>query len=344
MADTSNNIDTVQLTREDFNSPLEARWCPGCGDYSILAQMKKVLPELGIPKERIVFLAGIGCSSRFPYYVDTYGYHTIHGRAPAIASGVKIANPDLKVFVMTGDGDGLSIGGNHFIHLCRRNIDITIVLFNNEIYGLTKGQYSPTSLKGQKTKSSPYGTIERPFNPIEMALAAGATFVARTVDRETKHLEAMLKRAATHKGTSFVEVYQNCVIFNDGAFSDITDKKIKKENLLVMNEGEPFVFGQEDDKVLHWNCSNFDTADVADMNDMDGIVKHEERSDNASIEYALARMSMQPQMPTPIGVFRHKHIETYEDLLVQQIKEVKARKGEGTLEELLNSGNTFTIS
>lgn len=343
MSDILNDIAPLKLTREDFNSHMEARWCPGCGDYSILAQMKKVLPELGIPKEKIVFLAGIGCSSRFPYYVNTYGYHTIHGRAAAIASGVKIANPELKVFVMTGDGDALSIGGNHFIHLCRRNIDITVVLFNNEIYGLTKGQYSPTSVKGQKTKSSPYGTIERPFNPIEMALAAGATFVARTIDRETKHLEILLKRAADHKGTSFIEVYQNCVIFNDGCFSHLTDKTTKKENLLFMNENEPYIFGQDDDKVLQWNSSSFDVAKKADIDTLDGIVTHQERSDNPSVEYALARMSVQPQMPTPIGVFRHKNEDTFEDLLTQQIKDVTAQKGEGTLKDLLNSGNTFTI-
>ena len=275
--------------------------------------------------------------------MNTYGFHSIHGRASDIASGVKVANPDLSVWQITGDGDALAIGGNHFIHLCRRNIDITVVLFNNEIYGLTKGQYSPTSLKGQITKSSPYGTIERPFNPIEMALASGATFVARSIDRETKHLESMLKRAADHKGTSFVEVYQNCNIFNDVAFSELTDKTTKKEHLLMMKENEPYIFGQDDDKVLNWDCSSFDVANKNEMDEMDGIVKHEERSDNTSVEFALARMSTQPHMPTPIGVFRHKNEATYEDLLTKQIKDVTAHKGEGTLKELLNSGNTFTI-
>jgi len=343
MQDTLKTIETQKLTPQDFNSPLETRWCPGCGDYSILSQMKKVLPELGVPKENIVFVAGIGCSSRFPYYVDTYGYHTIHGRAPAIATGIKIANPELKVFVMTGDGDGLSIGGNHFIHLCRRNIDITVVLFNNEIYGLTKGQYSPTSIKGQKTKSSPYGTIERPFNPVNLALAAGATFVARTIDREPKHLAALLKRAADHKGTSFVEVLQNCVIFNDGAFSDLTNKDIKKDNVLFLNDNEPYHFGKEDDKVLDWNGFNFDVKNIDDIENRELLMKHDEKSGNTSAEFALANLNMQPGLPTPIGVFRHQHIQPYEELLTDQINEVKAAKGEGTLEALLNSGNTFTI-
>ncbi len=341
MADTM-NIEPVKLTREDFNSPIEARWCPGCGDYSILAQMKKVLPELGVKKENIVFIAGIGCSSRFPYYVDTYGYHTIHGRAPAVASGVKIANPDLKVFVMTGDGDALSIGGNHFIHLCRRNIDITVVLFNNEIYGLTKGQYSPTSVQGQITKSSPYGSIERPFNPVEMALAAGATFVARTIDREPKHLEHILKRAAMHKGLSFVEVYQNCVIFNDGAYAPLTDKKVKKDNLIYMENDKPFIFGQDDEKALNWNGSGFEIVNLADHPE-ETLIKHAEDGGNPAAEFALSNLTMETHMPTPIGVFRNAHIPTYENMLVKQIKDVTAQKGEGTLETLLNSGNTFEI-
>ena len=336
------NIEPVKLTRDDFTSPIDARWCPGCGDYSILAQMKKVLPELGVPKENIVFIAGIGCSSRFPYYVNTYGYHTIHGRAPAIASGVKIANPDLKVFVMTGDGDALSIGGNHFIHLCRRNIDITIVLFNNEIYGLTKGQYSPTSKQGQITKSSPYGSIERPFNPVEMALAAGATFVARTIDREPKHLEHILKRAALHKGTSFVEVYQNCVIFNDGVYSSLTDKKVKDDNLIYMENDKPLIFGKEKEKALHWNCNHFEVVNVADHS-VDDLIKHKEDGGNPAAEFALSNLSMEAHLPTPIGVFRNAHIPTYEKMLEKQIADVTAQKGEGTLEELLNSGKTFEI-
>ncbi|MEJ2545173.1 MAG: 2-oxoacid:ferredoxin oxidoreductase subunit beta [Calditrichaceae bacterium] len=227
------------LTKKDFESDQEPRWCPGCGDFAILAQIKKLLPDLDIPKENFVFVSGIGCSSRFPYYLDTFGFHSIHGRAPAIATGIKLANPALKVFIVTGDGDGLSIGGNHLIHLCRRNIDVTVLLFNNKIYGLTKGQYSPTSEKGKITKSTPYGSIENPFNPVLMALSAGATFVARSIDREQKHLYEILKRAAEHKGTSFVEIYQNCNIFNDGAFESLNNP----DNILYMQHGENYLFG-----------------------------------------------------------------------------------------------------
>ncbi len=338
------NIGQLKLTREDLTPNVDVRWCPGCGDYSILAQMKKVLPELGIPKENIVFISGIGCSSRFPYYMDTYGFHTIHGRAAAVASGVKLANQDLKVFVMTGDGDGLSIGGNHFIHLCRRNIDITVVLFNNQIYGLTKGQYSPTSLTGQKTKSSPYGTIENPFNPVNVALATGATFVARSIDREPKHLAEVLRRAAEHKGTSFVEVLQNCVIFNDGAFSQFTDPKIKKEHVVYMDQGKPFIFGQNDDKVLHWTGNYYEVKNVADVN-LDDEVKHDDHAGHAAYEYALASLrETAPELPLPIGVFRDMPEETYGERLTRQIEQVKAQKGEGTLEKLLFSGKTFEVT
>ena len=337
------NIDKVKFTREDLTPNVDVRWCPGCGDYSILAQMKKMLPELGVPKENLVFISGIGCSSRFPYYMDTYGFHTIHGRAAAIASGVKLANQDLKVFVMTGDGDGLSIGGNHFIHLCRRNIDITIVLFNNQIYGLTKGQYSPTSVSGQITKSSPYGTIENPFNPVKVALATGATFVARSIDREPKHLAEVLRRAAEHKGVSFVEVLQNCVIFNDGAFSKYTDPKQKKDNVVFMEHGKPFVFGQNNDKVLHWNGNFYEVKNVADT-DIDQEVKHDDHTGYAAYECALATLKeYSDNMPLPLGIFRDCPEETYGERLTRQIEEVKAKKGEGTLEKLLFSGSTFEV-
>ena len=244
MTDTS----IAPLTKKDFVSDQDVRWCPGCGDYSILAQTQKTMPDLGIPKEKIVFIAGIGCSSRFPYYMDTFGFHTIHGRAPAIASGVKVSNPDLSVWVITGDGDALSIGGNHLIHLLRRNLDMNIVLFNNEIYGLTKGQYSPTSEFGKKTKSSPFGSLDRPFNPISLALGANSTFVLRTIDTNTLHLQESLKRAHLHKGTSFMEVYQNCLIYNDGAFSHLSDKSVKDDNILDLKHKEPMIFGKEGDK------------------------------------------------------------------------------------------------
>ena len=239
-----------KLTKKDFESDQEPRWCPGCGDFAILSQIKKLLPELGIKKENIVFVSGIGCSSRFPYYLDTYGFHGIHGRAPAIATGVKLANPELKVFVVTGDGDGLSIGGNHLIHLCRRNVDVTVLLFNNRIYGLTKGQNSPTSELGKITKSTPYGSIESPFNPVQIALSVGATFVARSIDREQTHLYEILNRAARHKGTSFIEIYQNCNIFNDGAFEELTDP----DHILYMEQDKPYRFGQGQNKVI--NLSN----------------------------------------------------------------------------------------
>jgi 2-oxoglutarate ferredoxin oxidoreductase subunit beta len=343
MSDASKNIETSKLTREDFNSSLETRWCPGCGDYSILAQFKKILPDLNIPKEDIVFVSGIGCSSRFPYYVDTYGFHGIHGRAPVIASGIKTANPKLKVFVVTGDGDGLSIGGNHFIHLFRRNIDVTVVMFNNRIYGLTKGQYSPTSEKGKVTKTSPYGTVERPFSPVEMALASGATFVAKSIDRNPKHLAEMLKRAAEHKGASFVEVYQNCPIFNDGAYTNITDPKIKDDNLIIMENGKPYIFGKDRDKVLTWIGKSFEVLKYDKHTSEDALTIHNESSNRPALEFMLVSMAFRKDLPTPIGVFRDLSRPTYEAELEAQIKSVTAQKGEGNLERLLFSGNTWAV-
>jgi len=331
--------NSLTLTKEDFTSDQEVRWCPGCGDYSILAQTKKILPELGIPKEDIVFVSGIGCSSRFPYYLNTYGIHGIHGRAPAIASGIKLANPDLTVFIVTGDGDGLSIGGNHLIHLCRRNIDVTVLLFNNRIYGLTKGQYSPTSERGKITKSSPYGALENPFNPVKMALAAGATFVARSIDREPKHLAEIIKRAVRHKGTSFVEIYQNCNIFNDGAFASLTDKG-KKDHVVIMEEGKPYIFGQEKDKVLSWQDGVFIESTFQDN------IKyplHEPVEDRASVEFALAEMTYNDDLPTPIGIFKIEELPTYDELLTNQLNNVKEKLGEGDLNKLLFSGNTWEI-
>ncbi len=337
------NPEKVKLTRDDFTSKSEPRWCPGCGDYAILAQMKKVLPELGIPKENFVFVSGIGCSSRFPYYMDTYGVHSIHGRAPTIASGIRLANPDLKVFIITGDGDGLSIGGNHFIHLCRRNIDVTVILFNNRIYGLTKGQYSPTSVKGQITKSSPYGSLENPFNPVLMALASGATFVARTIDRNPKHMIEVFKRAAEHKGTSFVEVLQNCVIFNDGAFFDLTSPETKHDRALYMEHGKPYIFGKENNKALRWKCDQFEIVSYDENNPEEGLVIHDEHSMNPIVEFGLASLTDKPDFPTPLGIFRDVTTDTYEELMLKQIEFVKQQKGEGDLEKLLNSGNTFYI-
>src|SRR5438128_3878455 len=245
------HTDPATQTRKDFVSDQDVRWCPGCGDYAILAQVQKLMPELGAPRENFVFISGIGCSSRFPYYMNTYGFHSIHGRAPAIASGLKITRPELSVWVITGDGDGLSIGGNHLLHCIRRNLDLNILLFNNRIYGLTKGQYSPTSLPGHKTKSSPMGSIEQSFNPLAVALGAEATFVARTVDVHTKHLQEVLRRAAAHRGTSFVEIYQNCLIYNANAWDHVTGPDVTDDNTLLLEHGKPMLFGKNRDKGIH---------------------------------------------------------------------------------------------
>ena len=330
------------LAPKDFASDQEVRWCPGCGDYSILKAVQKTMAEVGAKRENTVFVSGIGCSSRFPYYMDTFGFHSIHGRAPAVASGVMLANPDLDVWIITGDGDGLSIGGNHFIHMCRRNVDLTVILFNNRIYGLTKGQYSPTSVKGQVTKSSPYGTIEDPFNPVLMALASGATFVARTIDRNPKHLTEILRRAAMHKGTSFVEVYQNCVIFNDGAYAELTKPDTKNERAVYMEQGKPYVFGNNHDKYLKWVGDHFEVAPYKE-GEQEGVVLHNENSINPTYEFSLASMTYDANFPTPLGIFRDVSKDTYEELLIDQIRKVKEQKGEGTLEKLWNAGNTFYI-
>ncbi len=332
---------TTKLTKEDFTSDQETRWCPGCGDYSILAQMKKVLPNLGISRENIVFVSGIGCSSRFPYYLETYGIHGIHGRAPVIASGIKLSRPDLKVFVITGDGDGLSIGGNHLIHLFRRNIDITIILFNNQIYGLTKGQYSPTSEKGKITKSSPYGSLENPFNPVQMALASGATFVARSIDRDPKHLAATLDRAARHKGTAFVEVYQNCNIFNDGAFIALTDAKQKKSHLLKMEHDKPFIFGENNENMLTWTGQKFSVISSDASENGHEILKHNENGSGPAMEFMLASLSHVDHLPTPIGIFRSIEIDTYDEMLTKQIEHAKKEKGDGDLKKLFTGGYTW---
>ncbi|MFQ5770477.1 MAG: 2-oxoacid:ferredoxin oxidoreductase subunit beta, partial [bacterium] len=248
-----NEATALKFTKKDFESDQEVRWCPGCGDYSILAQTQRILPNLNIPKEKYVFISGIGCSSRFPYYMNTFGFHTIHGRAPAIASGIKATNPDLSVWVITGDGDGLSIGGNHLIHLLRRNLDINVILFNNRIYGLTKGQYSPTSEFGKITKSTPFGSVDHPFRPISVAIGSGATFVARTMDRDPSHMQNVIKKAAEHKGTSFIEVFQNCNIFNNGAWFDYTEKDSKPENVVYLEQGKPLIFGTQRDKGIRLN-------------------------------------------------------------------------------------------
>jgi 2-oxoglutarate ferredoxin oxidoreductase subunit beta len=330
------------LKADDFASDQDVRWCPGCGDYSILAQMKKVLPEIGIPPEQTVFISGIGCSSRFPYYVNTYGVHSIHGRAPAVATGLKLARPDLSVWVITGDGDSLSIGGNHFIHLLRRNVDLNIVLFNNRIYGLTKGQYSPTSVEGQITKSTPMGVVDHPLNPISIAIGAEATFIARSVDSNIKHLANVLKRAAAHRGTSFVEVYQNCNVFNDGAFSYAQDKATRDDTTIELEHGKPMIFGKNRDKGIRLNGLSLEIVDLADGKvKEDDLLFHDEYADPALV-YILSRMR-HPAFPEPIGVFRNVVHETFEEAVRGQIVQAVSQRGKGDLQKLLSSGDTWTV-
>ena len=326
------------LTRKDFVTDQEVRWCPGCGDYSILAQTQKILPELGIPKENIVFISGIGCSSRTPYYVETYGFHSIHGRAMPIATGLKASRPELEVFVITGDGDGLSIGGNHLLHTMRRNVDLNVILFNNRIYGLTKGQYSPTSEFGKITKSSPFGTVDQPLDPIRVALAAEATFVARSMDADTAHLQAMLKRAAEHKGISFLEVYQNCNIFNDGAFKGFTDREVRDDRVLYLEHGKPMRYGKEKQHGLRLNGFDLETAENA--GDAVDILVHDEQA-NPMLANILARATY-PEYPVPVGVFRDVQRPTLEDLMQNQIEMAK-EKGPGDLEKLLHAGETWVV-
>lgn len=331
--------EVIKLTRKDFVSDQTVRWCPGCGDYAILAQMQKVLPDLGISREKIVFISGIGCSSRFPYYMNTYGIHSIHGRAPTLATGLKIANPDLNVWVITGDGDGLSIGGNHLLHILRRNLDINIILFNNRIYGLTKGQYSPTSLPGHKTKTSPMGSLEQSFNPLSVAIGAEATFVARTVDTNVKHMAEILRRAAEHKGTSFVEIYQNCVIFNDGAWSYATEASQKEESVLELEHGQPMIFGKDRDKGIRLNELQPEVVSL-DMVAKEDLLVHNEFATEPSLAYLLSRMR-RPEFPEPIGVFRSIEKPIYEEGMMNQIEESIRRKGTGDLAKLYHAADTW---
>jgi 2-oxoglutarate ferredoxin oxidoreductase subunit beta len=332
-----------KYTAKDFQSDQDVRWCPGCGDYAVLAMVQRTLPEIGIPHERIVFVSGIGCSSRFPYYMSTYGFHGIHGRAAAIASGLRISRPDLSVWVATGDGDGMSIGGNHFIHTLRRNMDIKILLFNNQIYGLTKGQYSPTSVVGQVTKSTPYGAIDRPFNPLLLALGAEGTFVARTLDRDPKHMQGVLRRTAEHKGTAFVEIYQNCVVFNDGAFFQFTEKETKDDNVVVLEHDKPLVFGKEKEKGVILDGR---TPKVVSLKDgkysIDDLLVHDEK--DTVLSFILARMSNLPGLPTPIGVVYATARPVYELEIERQIDTVVKKAGEGELAKLFMHGETWTIS
>ena len=333
---------TVQLTAKDYASNQDVRWCPGCGDYSILAQVKKVLSNIGAKRENTVFVSGIGCSSRFPYYMGTYGFHSIHGRAAAIATGVKSANPKLDVWVVTGDGDALSIGGNHLLHTIRRNVDINILLFNNRIYGLTKGQYSPTSPFGQRTKSTPVGSIDFPLHPISVAIGAEATFVARTIDVNVKHLVHTLERAAEHKGTSFVEIYQNCSIFNDQAFEYATGKETKDDTTVYLEHGRPLIFGKERKKGIRLKGMDPEIVDLDSGVAEDDLLFHDERAPEPSLAYLLSRMHY-PQFPEPMGVFRAIQRDTYEDLLLGQV-DAAVKKKPLTLEGLFSEGDTWEVA
>jgi len=336
----------VKLTAKDFSSDQDVRWCPGCGDYSILAQVQRSFPEMvGIKKENIVWISGIGCSSRFPYYMSTYGFHGIHGRAPAIATGVKVARPELSVWVATGDGDLLSIGGNHFIHACRKNVDLKMLLFNNRIYGLTKGQYSPTSEKGKVTKTTPFGSVDYPFNPVSLALGSEATFVARSLDSNPKHLQSMLKRAADHKGLAFIEIFQNCVIFNEGAFDSLSHKETKEDHLLVLEHGKPMIFGKNRDKGIKLDGYNPVVVDISNGKySPDDLIVHNEMETSPVLSMILAHLTDDPSFPTPIGVFRQVFKPSYDEGVEKQIEYVTAKKGEGDLEKVLFSGNIWEVS
>jgi len=330
----------AKLTRKDFVSDQDVRWCPGCGDYAILAQVQKVFPELGIPKEKVVFISGIGCSSRFPYYMNTYGFHSIHGRAPAIATGLKVSRPDLMVWVGTGDGDGLSIGGNHLMHALRRNVDLKILLFNNRIYGLTKGQYSPTSELGKVTKSTPAGSADHPLNPLLLALGADATFVARTIDVEAKHQQDIIKRAAEHKGAAFVEILQNCNVYNDGAFASLTDKEIKADTQLVLEHGKPMIFGKNKDRGIRLKGLTPEVVTLGNGISTSDLLVHDEH--DPVLGFLLSRMAP-PAFPTPIGVIRVAEKPTFDALMNYQIQDATAKAGEGDLEKLLHRGDVWTV-
>jgi 2-oxoglutarate ferredoxin oxidoreductase subunit beta len=332
------DVQAPLLKKKDFESDQAVRWCPGCGDYAILAQTQKNMPSFGRKREEFVFVSGIGCSSRFPYYMNTYGFHSIHGRAPAIATGVKIANPDLSVWVVTGDGDGLSIGGNHFMHVLRRNMDLNILMFNNRIYGLTKGQYSPTSEQGKKTKASPFGSIDYPLNPPSLALGAQATFVARTIDRWQKHLAEMLGRSYNHNGGSFIEIYQNCNIFNDGAFEEYTGAE-KFENVIELKHGEPMVFAQGT-KGIKLVGSNATVVDMA-KNSIDDILIHNET--NLDLAHIIANWTSHSTLPEPIGVIYCIDKPTYNQQMVDQIEAAKKAKGPSKVQDLLNAGDTWVV-
>jgi 2-oxoglutarate ferredoxin oxidoreductase subunit beta len=345
MSDTLVATPAKQLTAKDFSTDQEVRWCPGCGDYSILAQVQKVMPTIGVPKENIVIVSGIGCSSRFPYYMNTYGMHSIHGRATAVASGLKAARPELSVWIVSGDGDSLSIGGNHTIHLLRRNFDVNLLIFNNQIYGLTKGQYSPTSEENKITKSTPYGSIDHPFNPLALALGADGSFIARSMDRDPKHLQAMLIRAQQHKGTSLLEIYQNCNIFNDGAFEVFTEKGTKADEVLFLEQGKPLIFGAQQNKGIKLDGFHPVIVEIGKDASADDLWVHDERDFYKA--QILVRMFDDPRiaghLPRPFGVFYETDRACYENVMTMQIEETIAKKGKGDLDKLLRGNETWAI-
>ncbi len=334
--------ELTQLKSKDYKSDQEVRWCPGCGDYSILMQMQKVFADLGLRRENTVFVSGIGCSSRFPYYMETYGIHGIHGRAPAIATGVKLANPDLDVWVITGDGDGLSIGGNHTIHAIRRNVNLKIILFNNRIYGLTKGQYSPTTEQGKKTKSTPFGSLDYPMHPICVAIGAEVTFVARAVDTDVRHLQDVFRRAAQHRGTAYVEVYQDCNVFNHGAFEYAQDRMQRDDNVLYLEHGKPMVFGKERNRGIRLNGMTPEVVELGGSITADDLLIHDERATEPTLAYLLSRMR-HPEFPEPVGVFRAIERPTFDELVMRQIDDVTKKLGAGRLEQLFNTGDTWAV-
>ena len=333
------------LSAKDFSSDQDVRWCPGCGDYSILANLQRVMPDLGPPRESFVFVSGIGCSSRFPYYMNTYGFHTIHGRAPSFATGIKVSRPELSVWVVTGDGDGLSIGGNHLLHTLRRNLDLNILLFNNRVYGLTKGQYSPTSRVGMRTKSTPQGSIDHPIDPVAFALGAGATFVARTVDVDAPHLQQVLRRAQAHPGTAFVEILQNCPVYNDDEWIEVEDRKTRAAAALKLEHGQPLVFGargaQKGIHIADGIPSLVELPDGADPVEQ-GVAIHDESAETPAFAFVLASLA-RPDFPLPIGVIRAVEKPTYEAMLDDQVEAAIAQRGAGDLEKLLDSGDTWTV-
>jgi 2-oxoglutarate ferredoxin oxidoreductase subunit beta len=336
--------DPLKLTKADFSSDQETRWCPGCGDYAVLASVQSFMPDLGIPPDRIVFVTGIGCAGRFVYYMDTYGMHGIHGRAPALATGVAASRPDLSVWVVTGDGDALSIGGNHLIHALRRNVPVKILLFNNQIYGLTKGQYSPTSEEGKVTKSTPFGSQDHPFNPVALALGAEATFVARTVDTDKKHVAETLQAVAAHEGAAFVEIYQNCNVFNDGAFDAVRAKGQREQNQIRLEHGQPIRFGADGERgVLRGRDGRLELVSVAEVGE-DALVRHDAERQDPGLAFELAHLAERPTGPTPVGVFRAVERPVYGEELARELEDARSKVGIEEFDRLLHAGDTWTVN